>query len=259
LQELEPIEGRAWLYDIVTDPGRMQRIEVRLTGTANATQDDTLPDQVARAKQTCGRSVVEQLISRWEALPPMIEIGSEWITFHHRNGYFSRIGHRVPAGLHPLEALVERSKIRVSYRQGVEEVFEFSDRRWTFKALHNGVLRRDGPLLLSDVIARVSDGQAQDARDIDPEGTATLPRRRLEESEARALRSLIEEWPYDTVEQIRVELTKGRSLSYAEVYGILDALRVQGHVEEFEPGHWRASDQARRIRRRLLAPLTTAA
>jgi len=189
----------------------------------------------------------------------MIEIGSEWITFHHRNGYFSRVGHRVPAGLHPLEALVERSNIRISYREGVEGVFEFSDGRWTFKALHNGVLRRDGPLLLSDVIARVSDGRAQSARDIDPEGTAMLPRRQLEDPEARVLRSLIEEWPYNTVEQIRVELTRGRSLSYAEIEAILDALRVQGHVEEFKPGHWRASDRARHIRRRLLAPLTTAA
>lgn len=113
--------------------------------------------------------------------------------------------------------------------------------------------------MLSDVIGKVSDGQGQDARDLDPEGTAMLPRRQLEESEARVLRSLIEEYPYNSVEQIRAELTKAPPLSYEEVEDVLDALRIQGYVEEFEPGHWRASDHARHIRRRLLAPLTAAA
>lgn len=42
-----------------------------------------------------------------------------------------------------------------------------------------------------------------------------FPRRQLTESEARVLRSLIEEWPYDAVEQVRVELTRGWPLAVA--------------------------------------------
>lgn len=254
-QELELIEGHGWLYGVAPRSGPEQKVEVRLTGTANATLDSTLPDQVAKAKQTNGRSVIERILG-WETLPPVIEIGSEWITIYHANGYFSRIGRRLPSGQQRLKALAEQSRIRIPYWQGVEEVFEFSFGRWTLKSLQKGILRREGPVMLPDVIAKVPGTQAQDARDIDPEGTGMLPRRQLRESEARVLRSLVEEWPYDTVEQVRVELTKGRHLSYEEVEDVLDALRTQGYVEEFESGHWRASDQARHMRRRLLAPLT---
>jgi hypothetical protein len=257
-QELEPTEGRTWLYDVASESGSEQQIEVRLTGTANATQNGTLPEQVASAKETSGQSVVERILG-WESPPPMIEIGSEWVTLHHRNGYFSRIGRRLPSGPQRLEVLTERSKIRIPYGQGVEEVFEYSCGRWTLKSLHGGVLRREGPLMLSDVIARVSDGQAQDARDLDPEGTAMLPRRQLQVPEARVLRSLIEEYPYNSVEEIRAELRNAPSLSYEQVEDVLDALRIQGYVEEFRPGHWRASEHARHIRRRLLIPLAATA
>jgi hypothetical protein len=257
-QTLEAIERRAWLYELVWEPGREQRVEVRLTGTATATRDDTLPEQVAMAKRTSGRSVIDW-IAGWRSLPPLIEISAEWITIHHANGYFSRIGHRLPAGPRALEALAERSRIRIPHRQKVEEIYEFTSGRWTLKSLQNNVLRREGPVKLSDVIAKIPDSQEQDARDIDPKGTSMLPRRQLTVSEARVLRSLIEEWPYDTVEQVRAELTRGRPLSYEEVEDVLDSLRTQGYVEEFGPAHWRASDYARHIKRRLLGSLIAAA
>jgi hypothetical protein len=257
-QELEPSEGRAWLYGLASETGPEQQIEVRLTGTANATQEDTLPEQVADAKETNGQAVVERILG-WELPPPMIEIGSEWITIYHRNGYFSRIGRRLPPGPQRLEVLTEQSKIRNFYGQGVEDVFEYNSGRWTLKSLQNGVLCREGPLMLSDVIARVSDGQAQDARDLDPQGTAMLPRRQLQEPEARVLRSLIEEYLYNSVAEIRAELRNAPSLSYEQVEDVLDALRIQGYVEEFRPGHWRASEHARHIRRRLLTPLAAPA
>ena len=54
------------------------------------------------------------------------------------------------------------------------------------------------------------------------------------------------------MEEIRVELTKGPPLSYEEVEDTLDALKIRGYVEEFEPGRWQASNKAHHIRRRLL-------
>ena len=106
--------------------------------------------------------------------------------------------------------------------------------------------------MLSDVVGKLSGEQVQAALDLDPEGSSLLARRQLNEGEARILRSLIEESPYNTVDQIYAELTKGPQVPYEAVEGTLDVLLARGYVEEFKPGHWRATPSALHIRRRLL-------
>lgn len=252
------VDYSAWLFMLTRAGGSVHQLEVRLTGTANATQDSTLPEQVANAKQSSGRSVVERILG-WESPPPMFEIGPEWVTLHYRNGFFSRIGRGLPSGPQRLEALTERSKIRIPYGQRVEEVFEFSSGRWTVKSLHNGVLRREGPLMLSDVIAKVSDEQAQDARDLDPVGAGMLPPRQLSGLEARVFHTLLHETPFNSVEAIRIELTRGQPQTYEDVSAALSALQVRGYVEEFEPGRWQASVTGRHMSRILLSAPSVAA
>jgi DNA-binding transcriptional ArsR family regulator len=74
-------------------------------------------------------------------------------------------------------------------------------------------------------------------------------------SELRVFRSLIEEWPWDTVEKIGVELTRGEELGSAEIEAALEALREKGYVEEFEPGRWQVTPNGHGVRRTLLGEL----
>jgi hypothetical protein len=77
----------------------------------------------------------------------------------------------------------------------------------------------------------------------------------LKGSEFRVFRSLIEEWPWDTVEKIRVELTRGDELDTAEVEAALESLREKGYVEEFQPGRWQVTPNGHGVRRMLLGEL----
>lgn len=61
----------------------------------------------------------------------------------------------------------------------------------------------------------------------------------MDENESRIFRSLATEWPHDTVDQIRVELTRGPEVASEEVEAALEGLQAAGLVEEFKPGHWR--------------------
>lgn len=74
----------------------------------------------------------------------------------------------------------------------------------------------------------------------------------LQGSELRVFRSLIEEWPWDTVEKIRVELTRGEELSSEQVEAALQRLRQKGYVEEFEAGRWQVTAKGHAVRRTLL-------
>ncbi len=108
--------------------------------------------------------------------------------------------------------------------------------------------------MLSDVVEKLSGEQEQAALDLDPEGASLLARRQLNEAEARILHSLIEESPYNSVDQIYAELTKGPEVAYEAVEHTLDLLLARGYVEEFKPGRWQATQAALRTRRRLLGP-----
>lgn len=77
----------------------------------------------------------------------------------------------------------------------------------------------------------------------------------LEGAELRVFRSLIEEWPQDTVEKIRVEMTRGDELSSEEVEDALKTLRDKGYVEEFKPGRWQVTPNGHGVRRTLLGEL----
>ncbi|MEA2512680.1 MAG: hypothetical protein QOJ59_2167 [Thermomicrobiales bacterium] len=76
--------------------------------------------------------------------------------------------------------------------------------------------------------------------------------KRLEGVGFRVFRSLQREWDRDTVEDIRVELTRGTVVSYEEVEDALRRLADQRYVEEFSPGHWRISANGLALRQTLL-------
>jgi hypothetical protein len=248
-----PGDYQAFRYEIESEMGVAQPVEIRLIGTMLACRDDTLPAQVAEAKLSSGRSMLEALLP-WDRVPRLIVITTDWITLFHANGYFSRVGCRLPEEpVRRFQALAERARIRLSYGQGVEEVYEFKgDARWSLQSFQGQNLRREEPRMLSDVVRKLSGEQAQAALDLDPEGSSQLARRQLNEGEARILRSLIEESPYNTVDQIYAELTKGPHVAYEVVEDNLDLLLARGYVEEFQPGHWQATPSALHIRRRLL-------
>src|SRR6476646_444752 len=77
----------------------------------------------------------------------------------------------------------------------------------------------------------------------------------LKGAELRVFRSLIEEWPWDTVEKIRVEMTRGDELGTADIEAALTSLREKGYVEEFEAGRWQVTPNGHGVRRTLLGEL----
>ena len=79
----------------------------------------------------------------------------------------------------------------------------------------------------------------------------------LDGVELRVFRSLLQEWDRDTVEEIRVELTRGVPVPTAEVEAALQRLAQRGYAEEFSEGHWRVTPQARAVEATLLGKRPT--
>ncbi len=251
---------RSWCYELGTDRGSRERTEVRVTGTALACHDDTLPPQVAAAKQSLGRTVLEGLLA-WSRLPRLVTVTSDWITLHHANGHFSRIGLRLPdEPARRLETLTERARIRFTLGQGVEQFYEHrGDGHWVLLSYQAATLRDEEPRTLADVVAKLSGERLQAALDADPEGASLLTPTQLDGSERQVLWFLVEESIEDTIEDLRIRLTQGREHTYDEVEEILDRLWIRGYVEEFRPGHWEVTPTALHIKKRLLGAELTAA
>lgn len=243
---------RAWLHEIETERGGRHTIEARVTGTAWVSADAGLPEAVAAAKQSHGRTAVETVLS-WGRPPRLITVTTDWITIFHRNGYFSRVGQRLSDDpTQRLEALVDRAKVRVPFGQSVEHVYEYRGKgQWILRGLQGGNARLEEPCTLVDVVAKLTGEHLQAALDLDPEGASELAATPLDESEARVLRGLIAECDDNTVEDIRIRLTRGRELTYEGVEQVLERLWVRGYVEEFSPGRWKGTDLALHHRRRL--------
>jgi DNA-binding transcriptional ArsR family regulator len=85
-----------------------------------------------------------------------------------------------------------------------------------------------------------------------PTANVTFVAEPLSGAEFRIFRSLIEEWPEDTVEKLRVEMTRGVELSPAEIERALRDLTEKGYVEEFEPGRWQVTASGHGRKRTLL-------
>lgn len=77
----------------------------------------------------------------------------------------------------------------------------------------------------------------------------------LEGAEFRVFRSLYREWDRDSVEQLRVQMTRGVELSITEIEAALGELEGNGYVEEFEPGRWQLTPNGYGVRRSLLGEL----
>jgi hypothetical protein len=244
---------RVWLHEIETERGGLHTVEARVTGSAWVSADSGLPGVVAAAKQSRGRTAVEAVLS-WARPPRLITVTTDWITIHHRNGYFSRVGWRLPDDpTQRFEALVDRAKIRVPFGQGVEHVYEYREQgRWVLRALQSGDARLEEPRMLADVVSKLSGDRLQEALDLDPEGASELAMKQLDESESRVLRGLLSECEDNTVEDIRIRLTRGTELPYEGVEQVLERLWIRGYVEEFSPGRWKATANALVIQDRLL-------
>lgn len=243
----------SWLHEIKSERGGLHTIEARVTGTARVSADAGLPEAVAAAKQSHGCSAVETLLC-WGRPPRLITVTTDWITIFHCNGRFSRVGWRLPDDpTQRLEAQVERFKVRVPFGQGVEHVYEYRGKgQWVLRVLRGGAALLEEPRMLADVVAKLTGDRLQAALDLDPEGASKLAATQLDEAEARVLRWLITESIDDTVEDIRIRLTRGRELTYEEVEQVLERLWIRGYVEEFSPGRWEATNSALAIKNRLL-------
>ncbi|HET9197277.1 MAG TPA: hypothetical protein VFN92_03370 [Solirubrobacterales bacterium] len=244
-------DGHGWLYELGPEPWAT-RVEVRLTGTAAACADSTLPPRVAAAKRSAGRSELERVAS-WERPPGLILITPEWIALFHANGHFSRVGQRLPEDpVRRFEALAERSRIRLEHGQGVEDVYEFDGRnRWTLRSFQGETLRREEPRQLSDAIAKLSGEREQAALDLDPSGASMLSRRQLDFAETEILRVLVDAPTHNSVDMIYAEVARRTSVPYEEVERALDTLLGRRYVEDAGRGCWQATDVGREVRRQL--------
>lgn len=65
-------------------------------------------------------------------------------------------------------------------------------------------------------------------------------------------RSLLHEWDRDTVEAIRVELTRGNEVPASQIESDLQSLKANGYVDEYEPGQWKVTAQGRAVEATLL-------
>jgi hypothetical protein len=153
---------------------QIERVEFRLTGSAAATGESSLPPKVAEARRTDGLSIVQHLLS-WDRIPPVVEACVDWITLRHANGCFSRIDKHPPRNGESLEALLGAAVIRIRYGQRVEETYRFDSPGWLKQSLQNGRARPSEPRMLSDVLGKLSGEQRQQALDLDPQGAAGLP------------------------------------------------------------------------------------
>lgn len=238
----------------------MQPVEIRLTGTVLACRPDTLPTEVSGAMQSQGRSALERLLP-WGRVARLIVVTTDWIVLFHANGYFSRVGRRLPEDpVERFQALAERERIRINHGQGVEDTYGFQgEGQWRLQSFQGESLRRTEPRMLSEVVTKLPSEQVQAALDLDPKGASLLSPTQLDDGERRVLRSLIDEWPYNTVDHLRIELTRDPELGHAEIERALDLLLARGYVEEFEVGHWQVTETARHIRHRLLGSEPVAA
>jgi hypothetical protein len=178
-----PLRGgtdfRAWRFVLQDEAGEYVDLEFQVTGSALSTAERCLPLRVAEARRTSGLSEIERLLS-WPALPERLVAGTQWITLHHCNGCWSRVGMTVAEGISDpaarFRALVESTWIWVPVTGDAHFLFEFSRGAWSKKAVRGSTLLA-GPerLLLVDVLSELRlDSQRQEALDIDPEGAAML-------------------------------------------------------------------------------------
>jgi hypothetical protein len=166
---------RAWGFELEDENRQIERVEFRLTGSAAATGESSLPPKVAEARRTEGLSIVQRLLS-WDRIPAVVEACADWITLRHANGYFSRIDKHPPRNEEWLETMLESSVIRIQYRRHVEVTYRFNSPGWLKQSLQNGRAWPSEPRMLSDVIGKLSGEQRQQALDLDPQGAARLPR-----------------------------------------------------------------------------------
>jgi hypothetical protein len=75
---------------------------------------------------------------------------------------------------------------------------------------------------------------------------------RLEGVGFRVFRSLHQEWDLDTVEDIRIQLTRGPLVPFEQIEAALARLAERRYVEEFKPGHWKITNQGLAVKRSLL-------
>jgi len=80
----------------------------------------------------------------------------------------------------------------------------------------------------------------------------------LQGAERRVFSSLLHEEQEDSVEKIRIELTRGAELFTEEVEAALEALRLKGYVEEFRPGRWKLTPNGHGVKRSLLGEISDA-
>lgn len=74
----------------------------------------------------------------------------------------------------------------------------------------------------------------------------------LEGLQLRVFRSLEREWDRDTVDAIRVELTRGPVADAQQIQSALSQLQDLGYVEEREPGHWAITANGLAVKSTLL-------
>jgi hypothetical protein len=79
--------------------------------------------------------------------------------------------------------------------------------------------------------------------------------KKLEGAEFRVFRCLIREYQFERFEDICVELTHRPALTPDEVAEALASLRDSGFAEEFQPGHWRYTQNGYGVHRTLLSEL----
>jgi hypothetical protein len=123
----------------------------------------------------------------------------------------------------------------------------------------NGYVSRLGPAsVLAGERGMVEAPLAEDARTflhVAPEEASLQSWRPLNEAEARVLDSLLREPDFNTIADIDCELSRGPLVPYEAIEDAVDLLMARGYIVEAAPGHWRTTQAARAIQRRLLGSL----
>jgi hypothetical protein len=74
-------------------------------------------------------------------------------------------------------------------------------------------------------------------------------------AELRIFRSLLVEWDRDSINEIRVELTRGAAVSERRILHVLESLAQAGYVREQAPERWEVTSRGRSVSPSLLGEL----
>jgi hypothetical protein len=77
-------DSHEWSGTVRSESGAEERVRFAVTGSAGSSAPAGLPRRVREAIESVGRSEIERVLDA-EEMPSLIEVGTGWVTIHHRD------------------------------------------------------------------------------------------------------------------------------------------------------------------------------